>query len=568
MTSWKEAQDAEGRSYFYDEVTRETRWEKPEELWTNEERRARQLGWLPALSQDGKGYWYHTETGETRWEVGDVLEDGQESVQEGAEEPEIQGKTTEGEHPEPREKDKVDGYENRSEMLRAVVLPKTEAEPLFLAMLNDHNVDATWSFNKIIELGCSDARYWCIDDDPLWKRAMFDKYLSTRSQEQLLREHSAVSKFQDAFVAALKRNGNIRYYTRWPTARRLLANEPVYTHSVVSEKLKRRTFQDYVATLRRDHDETSGREHMRAVTELREYLRQIAPDSDHVVSWQQLYDNHLFENADRFMSNKRFALLSKEDVLREYLELVQDHTNTARSKLADLQRANYTHDRVCRDNFKVLLTEISSTVHSTTKWSEVYPKIHKDPRFLAILGRDGSSALDLFRDLVDEKALQLQAHKSVAQQLLNESQFVWSGDTAADEKALVTVLQAAGPLSGLDATDRALLATQLERDHRARVAQQAEAATRLREQRLRLFTLLLQRVFASRGKPATWEEAALELSRYPEAAAIENDQDKRKAFEKWQPAVPTRPSRPETDSSNPGPALPRKRQLTPVELDY
>ena len=243
---------------------------------------------------------------------------------------------------------------------------------------------------------------------------MFEKYLSNRSEDELLKEHSAVSKFKDAFVAMLSQNKDIHYYSRWSTAKRMFANEPIYKHSVISEKIKRQVFQDFVDELRKKHFD--GREKIRqqATSELQDYLDGIMPNKSSLLSWQELSSKYLFENSTRFTSNKHFQLLTKHDVLKQYISIVERYESQCREQLEKIKAANYTRDRIARDQFKNLLSELSSSIRCNSKWENVYPLFKSDKRFVATLGRNGSSPLDMFLDVVEEKTMVMKAQKSIA----------------------------------------------------------------------------------------------------------------------------------------------------------
>lgn len=258
MSIWKEAKDASGRIYYYNTLTKKSTWEKPKELISQEELLLRENGWKAAKTADGKVYYYNPTTRETSWtipafekKVEPIAEQKHDTVSHA----QVNGNRialTAGEKQEPGRtiNEEESQYANNSKLLNVRRRTKEEAEKEFITMLKENQVDSTWSFSRIIsELGTRDPRYWMVDDDPLWKKEMFEKYLSNRSADQLLKEHNETSKFKEAFQKMLQNNSDIKYYTRWPTAKRLIADEPIYKHSVVNEKTKRQTFQDYIDTL-------------------------------------------------------------------------------------------------------------------------------------------------------------------------------------------------------------------------------------------------------------------------------------------------------------------------------
>lgn len=562
MGNWNEAHDPEGRVYYYNSESGETTWDKPRELYSELELQLEKHGWKTGETEGGKLYYYNESSGESRWEVptfeSDEKEEAVESTQEVAQD-----------ITQPVLKP-LESYSNQSPIAKAVVLPRSEAEQVFMDMLKSYQIDSTWSFNKIIsELSCKDPRYWCIDDDPLWKRQMFEKYLSNRSEDELLKEHSAVSKFKDAFVAMLSQNKDIHYYSRWSTAKRMFANEPIYKHSVISEKIKRQVFQDFVDELRKKHFD--GREKIRqqATSELQDYLDGIMPNKSSLLSWQELSSKYLFENSTRFTSNKHFQLLTKHDVLKQYISIVERYESQCREQLEKIKAANYTRDRIARDQFKNLLSELSSSIRCNSKWENVYPLFKSDKRFVATLGRNGSSPLDMFLDVVEEKTMVMKAQKSIANQILIDANYQWSSDRDENKEQLTKILSGHQQLESLDAIDCEILVSKLLDDYEERQAQEAEMIVRLLEQRKKYFTLLLQRLYNSpTSKPATWEEAQEQLKGYHEYVELEDNAVKEKLFTEFEPLRDSSLSTGARRPPPPAPKIPRKRQMTPVELDY
>ncbi|SCU99494.1 LADA_0H20120g1_1 [Lachancea dasiensis] len=571
MSDWQEAKDPSGRSYYYHTGSGETSWEKPRELYTELELKLEKQGWKVAQAEGGEIYYYHEESGESRWEVPSLAEQPELVASEAPSDAADQRPEASESVANPQVSEEPELYKLNSKLVETVALPKSEAEVLFLEMLADHQIDSTWSFNKIIsELSCSDPRYWCVDDDPVWKRKMFEQYLTNRSEDQLLKEHSAVNKFKEAFWSMLAQCSGIHYYTRWVTAKRIFANEPIYKHSVVSEKTKRKVFEEYVADLRETHFHGLEKTRSQAITELQDYLNAILTDRENYISWKELSDTYLFDNNARFMSNRHFQTLSKHDVLKEYVNIVESFSSQTLQQLESSKSANYTMDRKARDRFKKLLAEHNARIKCNTKWEDLYPVLKSDSRFKDIVGRNGSSPLDLFLDMVEEKGLIMKAHQSIANQFLIERKYEWNVEPEVDKDELSTLLKSHPQLSMLDDIDRSILVSKLIEDRAQKVQQQKEIEQRLLEQRRRFFTLLLHRVFSeSRPKPATFEEARPILQDYPEFRDLTDEDERRKLFQVFEPTkAPVQPSNPSSADLLPTSKIPRKRALTPVELDY
>ncbi|AET38884.1 snoRNA-splicing protein PRP40 Ecym_3397 [Eremothecium cymbalariae DBVPG len=535
MTDWKETIDPEGRVYYYNSKG-ETTWHKPKEMEVVLDAILLKQGWKVASTEDGKVYYYNKNTNESTWELPVVREEkkdeGGEKNEEGKEKRKVEKNEEAAEKEETNAQidlllNTKDKYNNQSKVLNVKVENSLQAaEKFFLQMLKDHQVDSTWSFNGIIsELSCKDPRYWCVDDDPLWKQSMFEKYLTTRTQDQLLKEHAAVSKFKDAFVSMLKGRKDIYYYTRWQTARRLIANEPIYKHSVVSEKIKKQTFEEYLGQLLNDYKSSHEKTRGLALQELRQYLQTIITDKSSIITWAELEKQYLFTNS-RFLANKHFEALEKVDILKEYIDLVIKYTSDYDKEIELLSQSNYTDDRIARDNFKELLQEHKPKIRCTTKWNNIYPIIKNDQRFLNMLGRNGSNALDLFLDQVDEHRLTINAQCSIAQQILIDEQFQWDEeDPVAEKPRLLALIKDKDQFKQVDELDLNIIVDELAKARQQKLEEERQRLQRLKEQRKQYFALMLQRVFHQLQQlPATWEEAKEHVRSFPEYQAMEDDE--------------------------------------------
>lgn len=507
---WKEAKDARGKVYYYNTVSKQSQWEKPAELLVLPP------DWKSATTKEGKVYYYNVKTKKSQWTVPveavgtvgtvdtvDTVADDEQQLQ----------KSTIDVLKDKEDVDAQSTYANKSELLNMKVQPIDVAETQFIEMLRSNNVDSTWSFSRIIsELGTKDSRYWVIDNDPLWKQQMFEKYLSNRTEEQLLKEHSEINKFRDAFWEMLCTKESIHYYTNWSTAKRLISEEPIYRHSVVSEQEKKKSFHEYVDTLKEKYEKSHFLLKEQALVELRGYLQSIfeTNTSSVPISWQLLRNNYLFENNKRYMANKHFSVLTHEDVLKEYIGMLQKIETELNAELIEKQSKNYTKDRLARDKFKELLTtDPEIKIRANSKWADVYPLIRNHPSFLNMLGRNGSNAVDLFMDIVEEKYITVCGQRSIAQQVLIDEKFEWhENDTSDNESRITTILLNNEQFKDIDKEDMTIIVKQIIDIRETKLVKQQQKELYMAEQRKKHFkTMLLRYYQATRHPPTTWTES-------------------------------------------------------------
>ncbi|XP_050076945.1 pre-mRNA-processing factor 40 homolog A [Anopheles maculipalpis] len=67
LTEWSEHKTPEGRTYYYNSITKQSLWEKPDELKTPAEKQLSQCPWKEYRSDTGKLYYHNTLTKESQW---------------------------------------------------------------------------------------------------------------------------------------------------------------------------------------------------------------------------------------------------------------------------------------------------------------------------------------------------------------------------------------------------------------------------------------------------------------------------------------------------------------------
>jgi pre-mRNA-processing factor 40 len=77
---WSEYKNPQGRVYWSHSQTKQSVWEKPDELKTAFEKALTQTPWKQYVSK-GRAYYVHGETKETKWDLPDELQRLKERVE-------------------------------------------------------------------------------------------------------------------------------------------------------------------------------------------------------------------------------------------------------------------------------------------------------------------------------------------------------------------------------------------------------------------------------------------------------------------------------------------------------
>ena len=405
MSDWESLTDPEGRTYYFNSKTNETSWTLPDEPGSSK--------WKEYSTDDGKQYYYNETTGETTWEMPHELKK-EDPVIEKVETvtPPVERTTEES------ELDK----ELKSKPLESDSLihpPKfesfAEAEKAFLSLLSENEVDSTCSFQSVMEKFIKDPIYWSIPD-ALHRKNLYDDYLVSKFKEELSDKNLVVDKFEKNFLQVLKayeEGGKIKYNTRWSAIKKQLIAEDnlIFKHSILSDNEISKIYNNFIINLKKVHDDDIQAKKTQALSELDSYLRQINPSIVlETNNWQELYQRLL--NDSRFQANKHFNILHKVDILELYqTKIYPTIIQEIKDDIKVIEKTNLRTDRIARSNFKLLLKTLKISANSLFK--DVFPTLENEDAFIELCGRNGSTPLELFWDIVDDKHQLLKLKKDL-----------------------------------------------------------------------------------------------------------------------------------------------------------
>jgi pre-mRNA-processing factor 40 len=84
VTVWKEHVTPEGRKYWYNNVTRQSTWEKPDDLLTPEEKAFKTSAWKEYTTPEGKKYYSNSQTKQTVWDMPSEIKEQIEKIRKEA----------------------------------------------------------------------------------------------------------------------------------------------------------------------------------------------------------------------------------------------------------------------------------------------------------------------------------------------------------------------------------------------------------------------------------------------------------------------------------------------------
>ena len=134
----------------------------------------------------------------------------------------------------------------------------------------------------------------------------------------------------------------------------------------------------------------------------------------------------IIQSNQRFQGDQKFKALSKSDILIAFENHIKSLEKTFNDTRQQQNHLKARRERQNRDHFLGLLHDLkkSNKIKAGSKWSQIYPIIEGDERYIAMLGQSGSTPLDLFWDLVEEEERGLRSTRNDVLDVLDVSQII------------------------------------------------------------------------------------------------------------------------------------------------
>ncbi|CAL1714843.1 unnamed protein product [Somion occarium] len=452
MNIWTEHRNPEGRTYWFNTGTRESVWEKPDDLKTPFERALNQTKWKEYFS-GGRKYYYNTETKESKWDMPDELllllekveKEGPAAPQPGVPSnrltapgtPGTQGAAIPGGGTDQSSSAGSQSFPNgqigdlsvgqhtgalpftptqtalpvRPNLPDDPVIPHNgfatveEGEKAFMHLLKKAGVDANWTWDQTMRTIITDPLYKALNT-LAEKKAAWQKYTDAlRAKEQEERE-ARLSKFRPAIRNMLKGNPNVFHYTTFATADKLFAQHPIWQQAKI-EAERKLIFEEYVQELKTREIQENRAARARSISKVVALFKTL--DVDVLTRWRQAHKMVL--ESDEWQNDAELQKLPTLDILLAFEDYSRLREREFEEQMRRAQVEKTRKERKAREGFKEVLRGLidQGKIKARTKWKQVYPLFSKDQRYLAILGNPGSNPLELFWDLVDSLDQKLDA---------------------------------------------------------------------------------------------------------------------------------------------------------------
>ncbi|XP_071534468.1 pre-mRNA-processing factor 40 homolog B isoform X13 [Panulirus ornatus] len=571
---WTEHKAPDGRIYFYNTVTRQSSWEKPDELKTPAELLLSQCPWKEYKSESGKTYYHNVQTKESRWTIPKELEELKTKI--AAEENASKTCNTEDKKPASaldqamaatlaaiqvpatsKAPEKKSGPLDKEELNKPTSLgegtkqapripvwvepevvkevpeskqlvfkDKKEALEAFKEFLRDKGVpsDATWE--KAVRMIQNDARYEAFNKLNEKKQA-FNAYKVQRAkeekEEQRLRAKKAKEDLEQFLLNSERMNSTVKYYRCHEMFQHL------ELWKAVPESERREVYEDVVFNLakkEKEENKAMRKRNMKVLSEILDSMTNITFKTTWSEAQQMLIDNPTFaEDTDLLSMDKEDALIVFAEHIKQLEEEEEEEREREKKRIKRQQRK-------CRDNYISLLDELheQGKLTSMSLWVELYPMISADIRFTAMLGQPGSTPLDLFKFYVADLKSRFHDEKKIIKEILKEKSFEVQVKTSFKEFATVVCDD---PRSAtLDAGNVKLTYNALIEKAEAREKERLKEEAR----KMRRLEAGLRAAFKSIGvdSGSTWEDVRPRVQHLSSFTAVTIEAERIRIFKEYQ----------------------------------
>ncbi|CAA9958432.1 hypothetical protein CFE70_001971 [Pyrenophora teres f. teres 0-1] len=457
---WTAATNTDGREYYYNTITKVTTWDKPDELKDDVERALPGSGWTAHVA-DGKRYFARIGTNETTWTIPEVVQQKIDQARQNQPPPRpppagpsgwaagppssvtpYENRRPERDEYRPdrhdrrddRERDREAGFGGDRPNISFTVGTELqfsspqEAEAAFMKVLRQMKVQPDWTWQQAVRAGIHDPN-WRAIPEPEKREEAFKKYCDDLRAQEKQKELERQAKLRSDFTAMLRSHPEIKYYTRWKTALPIIDQETIF-RSAKDDTERRALFEEYIISCKKAHEEEEAQSRRSALEQVMGLLQDL--NLEPFTRWQAAEEK--LERNDEFKSEK-FQTLTRMDVLNQFETHIRHLQREHNDRVQADRRIKRRIERKNRDGFLELLDQLTKdgVLRAGTKWKDIHSVIQNDPRYTAMLGQEGSSPLDLFRDALEVEEGKFRSLRRRALDVLEHERFEVTTSTPVED---------------------------------------------------------------------------------------------------------------------------------------
>ncbi|XP_055726714.1 pre-mRNA-processing factor 40 homolog A-like isoform X3 [Salvelinus fontinalis] len=553
---WTEHKSMDGKTYYYNTETKQSSWEKPDDLKSPAEQMLSKCPWKEYKSDNGKAYYYNSQTKESRWTKPKELEDLEAMIkaeENGTSEvgapciviaptlqpdsaavmatmmmemPVMMPITTvleeqmsqvpmhvaevSAEVPVNSTEEAVGmeasasndaSKDERPELVKKTYKwnTKEEAKQAFKELLKEKGVSSNASWEQAMKMIINDPRYSALPKLSEKKQA-FNAYKVQTEKEEKEEARLKYKESKETYQRFLENHEKMTSTTRYKKAEQMFAELDVW--STVPERDRLEIYEDVLFYLAKKEKEQAKQLRKRNWEALKNILDNMA-NVTYRTTWseaqQYLLDNPTFAEDEELQNmDKEDALICFEEHIRALEKEEEDEKQKTLLRERRRQRKN-------RESFQKFLDELHDhgQLHSMSAWMEMYPTVSSDIRFANMLGQPGSTPLDLFKFYVEDLKARYHDEKRIIKDILKDKNFLVEVNTSFEDFG--SVISSDKRAMTLDAGNIKLAFNSLLEKAEAREREREKEEARKMKRKEATFKSMLKQATPALEPEATWE---------------------------------------------------------------
>uniref|UniRef100_A0A8C7HPM1 Pre-mRNA-processing factor 40 homolog A n=1 Tax=Oncorhynchus kisutch TaxID=8019 RepID=A0A8C7HPM1_ONCKI len=541
---WTEHKSLDEKTYYYNTETKQSSWEKPDDLKSPAEQMLSKCQWKEYKSDNGKAYYYNSHTKESRWTKPKELEDLEgepgindpfllycsglspypQSISENTNsEPGITKivrtlidiVANGGEPIVMRHRQLSFSFlsvflffsndaskEERPELVKKTYKwnTKEEAKQAFKELLKEKGVSSNASWEQAMKMIINDPRYSALPKLSEKKQA-FNAYKVQTEKEEKEETRIKYKESKETYQRFLENHEKMTSTTRYKKAEQMFAELDVW--STVPERDRLEIYEDVLFYLAKKEKEQAKQLRKRNWEALKNILDNMA-NVTYRTTWSEA-QQYLLDNPT-FAEDEELQNMDKEDALicfEEHIRALEKEEDDEKQKTLLRERRR---QRKNRESFQKFLDELhdNGQLHSMSAWMEMYPTVSSDIRFANMLGQPGSTPLDLFKFYVEDLKARYHDEKRIIKDILKDKNFLVEVNTSFEDFG--TVISSDKRATTLDAGNIKLAFNSLLEKAEAREREREKEEARKMKRKEATFKSMLKQATPALEPEATWEE--------------------------------------------------------------
>uniref|UniRef100_A0A673LXF2 Pre-mRNA-processing factor 40 homolog A-like n=1 Tax=Sinocyclocheilus rhinocerous TaxID=307959 RepID=A0A673LXF2_9TELE len=530
---WTEHKSLDGKTYYYNTDTKQSTWEKPDDLKSPAEQMLSRCPWKEYKSDTGKPYYYNSQTKESRWTKPKELEDLEAMIK--AEENGTVDVVAPGTTPaltSQSESSVTVAAVAETEATMATVA--TEEQPSHVPapvaeVSSDVTVNSTEETPSIetqpsndvskeerpelVKKGVSSNASWeqamkLIINDPRYsalpklseKKQAFNAYKVQTEKEEKEEARIKYKESKETFQRFLENHEKMTSTTRYKKAEQMFGDQEVW--SCVPERDRQEIYEDVLFYLAKKEKEQAKQLRKRNWEALKNILDNMA-NVTYRTTWSEA-QQYLLDNPT-FAEDEELQNMDKEDALicfEEHIRALEKEEEEEKQKTLLRERRR---QRKNRESFQKFLDELHDhgQLHSMSAWMEMYPTVSADIRFNNMLGQPGSTPLDLFKFYVEDLKARYHDEKRIIKDILKDKGLLVEVNTGFEEFG--SVISSDKRATTLDAGNIKLAFNSLLEKAEAREREREKEEARKMKRKEAAFKSMLKQATPPLEPEATWE---------------------------------------------------------------